>query len=164
MEDNSKKNGNHNIVENESIIKTEEVDLSSSDQVEQPAEPEVEPPTEPDVEEESAKSCQSYDDVEVSKENNSSEEQTKVEENSCEVQTSLPPEIKEETENEDRQSLAESLMEDEDDQNDNTDAASSTVSQQNIENLMYYFFVKLICNSKNFMKICMYVFYFLFNF
>ena len=76
MEDNSKKNGNHNIVENESIIKTEEVDLSSSDQVEQlaelevepPTEPEVEPPTEPDVEEESAKSCQSYNDAEVSKE------------------------------------------------------------------------------------------------
>ena len=178
MEDNSKKNGNHNIVENESIIKTEEVDLSSSDQVEQPAElevepptepevepstePEVEPPIEPDVEEESAKSCQSYDDVEVSKENNSSEEQTKVEENSCEAQTSLPPEVKEETESEDRQSLAESLMEDEDDQNDNTDAASSTVSQQNIQNLMYYFFVKSICNSKNFkndfnfMKKCIY--------
>merc|ERR1712223_1375536 len=68
-EDNSKNNGNHNIVENESIIKTEEVDLLSSDQVEQPAEPEVEPPTELDVEEESAKNCKSYDDVEVSKEN-----------------------------------------------------------------------------------------------
>merc|ERR1711953_323872 len=50
VEDNSKKNGNHNILENESIIKTEEVDLSSSDQVEQPAELEVEPPTEPEVE------------------------------------------------------------------------------------------------------------------
>ena len=128
MEDNSKKNGNHNILENESIIKTEEVDLSSFDQVEQPAEPEVEPPTEPDVEEESAKNCKSYDDLEVLKENNSSEEQTKVEENSCEAQTSLSPEVKEENESEDRQSLAESLMEDEDDQNDNTDAASSTVS------------------------------------
>ena len=114
MEDNSKNNGNHNIVENESIIKTEEVDLSSFDQVEQPAEPEVEPPTEPDVEEESAKNCKSYDDVEVLKENNSSEEQTKVEENSCEAQTSLSPEVKEENESEDRQSLAESLMEDED--------------------------------------------------
>ena len=82
----------------------------------------------PEVEQHSAKRPE----VEVQ------ENSVKTHENSCEDQTSssLPePEVKEETKSEDLQSLAESLMEDEDDQNDNNDATvSENQVSQNIQN------------------------------